>query len=275
VRDAVVARHLRKCLACRRLAGHLAQLEHTWRQQPLPLSAEPARLAFLERLAEPILPLPTRPARRRWVPGRWTAAAALVLLAVGLGALILAPFSQPQPAADVITQLVDWNLELSRAETDADRQRIHESHAVILAQAVQNAGLTDEDQRLAETLLTNGAWLAQHDDPLAEADRFTDLADQLVKQMQTATEHGKEQDLARLTQQYHQITQRGITANLRDVEATGHLDAERQRKLEKIVKQETARQEALGAMLEKASPASHKHINHALNAGHHPPTHKK
>src|SRR5262249_26882873 len=76
---AELAEHLRRCVACRRLAGKVAQLEEAYRAQPEPATAEQARLTFLKKL-ERHPTVAARRAARSWrtVSIRWAAAAVLL-----------------------------------------------------------------------------------------------------------------------------------------------------------------------------------------------------
>jgi hypothetical protein len=65
--------------------------------------------------------------------GRWSrrlarlAVAALILLALGLGAWIIFRAQEAQAAPSLIEQLVDWNLHLSEASSSDERQRIYQT----------------------------------------------------------------------------------------------------------------------------------------------------
>src|SRR5688572_18824356 len=114
-----LAEHVRQCVACRRLAGKLAQLEEAWRGLPLAGNPERAQRTFLKRLARDrsVARPKVRPWRAR--PVRW-AAAAVLLLALGLGSLMLLPAAKVQAAPDLVERLVDWNLDLAQAADPAD-----------------------------------------------------------------------------------------------------------------------------------------------------------
>src|SRR6266700_1082465 len=81
--------HLRACPACQRLVLRLQRLEEVHRGAPLPASADHARVAFLSRLAFP--------RRSSWRRVARLAAAALVLLALGLGTWALLTPQRPAP----------------------------------------------------------------------------------------------------------------------------------------------------------------------------------
>src|SRR5262249_15308552 len=112
---AEVANHLKSCARCVKYVNALSKLEKSWREQPLPADCARAKAAFLNvvttlaRKAEP------RPVVRRWHPARWGAAAAMVLVVLGILAWLALSPSEIR-ASEVVDQLVDWNTDLARAD---------------------------------------------------------------------------------------------------------------------------------------------------------------
>jgi hypothetical protein len=260
-----VADHVRRCPACGRLGARLARLEEAWRQQPLPAGAEPARAAFLKRL--PVRPQSLTPWRHRLprlTPPRW-AVAALVFLTLGLSAWLLWPSPEVQASADVVEQLIDWDLQLSEAPTPAERTRIYARQAEALKEGLLQAEMQPEERDLAEKLLNTGSWLVEHDDPLDEADRFDEVADWLVQRMQSAQARGDGMALCRFARHYRRVAERGIVANLDRMEE-GAVDGERQNKLDRLAQRDDGRAEALEGMLTHAPHAAHKDIRGALES---------
>src|SRR5438477_32718 len=77
---------------------------------------------------------------------------------------------------------------------------------------------------LADALLENSAWLARNDDPIAAADRFNDIADQVVARMSTSGEDP--QRVAKLASVYTRLSDQGIDRNLDRAFESGSLSAE-------------------------------------------------
>ena len=178
-----VAGHVGGCLACQRLAHGLDDLERRYRDELAPATAEQARDSFRPRLYEATPLVLPRVGRRG--PPRWFLAAS-VLLAVSATVWMLLPTPQAQ-AADVVERLIDWNLQLTQSRTPEERNRIYAEQAPQLKAALQQAELRPSDRQLGDTLLESGSWLTANADPMAEADRFNDLAEQLMVQLDRAT----------------------------------------------------------------------------------------
>src|SRR5262245_1243041 len=260
-----LAGHVEQCDSCRRLADQLVRLEQAWRNIPLPAGADRARIMFLDQMTCPSVIQSL--ARRSWfrdpIPRRW-AVAAVILIAVGAGALLLFQTPPTHAAPDVVERLIDWNLDLTRARSPDERGRIHAGQATRLKEEIQRAKLPPDDRELAETLLANGSWMAENDDPPDVADRFDHLADQLVAQMDTATHRKDARRINRLAALYCRVAEQGVHANLQRAEEDGVLCVEHQKKLERSLRRDTARAEKLTALLEQAPAASRKEIRRAL-----------
>ena len=195
---------------------------------------------------------------------RWLVAAS-VLLAVGVGGSLL--ISTPRKAAastDLVERLVDWNLDLTQAPSAADRSRIYSGQASALRAAVQKATLPEDDRELAESLLATAPWLTEHDDPLAEADRFNDMADKLMKRMSRATRGGDNRRAARYARLYRQVADRGIEAKVDTLRKSGSLNFEQQRRVERIILHDADRMNAVLALLEQAPDSTRKEIKQSL-----------
>ncbi len=258
-----VAEHVASCAGCRSLADRLASLNETWRSIPVP-GAEPARERFLRRLPQEESTVRLLRPARRWTIPRW-AVAAVILIAVGVAAWVLVPASQTQAAPALIERLVDWNLELARAPSPAERSQLFAANEPQLKQAVETAHLGEPERQLADLLLENGCWLATNDDPVATAERFSIVADKLVEQLQAA---GTRKDL-RWTQRYARlealVAEQGVAENLQRVTEAKALDFEHQRKLEKLILRDSQRMQALVELLEQNPKLSRKEIRKALD----------
>lgn len=261
--------HIGNCTYCQKQIRDIAHLEKTWRELPSAPQSEAAKNTFLKRLNGPAQPA-TRTAR----PNRlkrslaWISIAALVLVA-GAGVLFFWPSDQPvQAQSDVLEQLVDWNLELTEAQSPADRERIFTEKHEKLTVHLRKAKLSHADRELAENLLANGSWLAQNNDPVEELNRFNHLADRFVETMQGTTESADPVQSQRLARQYAKIAERGIDGNLARIERTKLVDPERKLKLKKMLKADKEREAMLLVLVEKGPAATHKELKKALELSH-------
>jgi hypothetical protein len=258
--DPAVAAHLRTCPACQRFAAAAGGLERAWRDLPLPPDAEAAKAAFLARLPRRRPPLVVvlwrRLPLRRGLGG-------LLLLAVGLGLLALLPAPQAQAAPDLVDRLVEWNLAIAEADSPAERQRRYADQAAHLESELRAGPVPAADAELARALFTNGTWLAGNDDPLAAAERFTDLTDRAHARL-TKAAGAQDPNLPRLLQRYHRLLQGGVQAHLDKSEADA--PPERKGQLERLRRRDAERQQALAALLETTPEPTRKQIRQALDA---------
>jgi hypothetical protein len=254
---AAIANHVEQCAACRSLIDDIVHLESTWRKRPTPPEADRSRLAFLESM--PKIAAPRRRPRRPSF--RWAAAAA-ILLCFGVGLWFLGTPPQAQ-AAPLVEQLVDWNLQMTQAETPAERTRLLASEPQLRA-AFEKANLPEEDRELASELLENGRWLAENEDPVAQAERFSAVADQLVDHLQKSAARGDTDRARRFAQLQNLIADHGVAANFERAKASGALTP----KLEKLALRDKKRAEALVELLEKSPDATRKEIRKALDLHH-------
>ena len=259
-----LAGHLRSCSACRELAAELAQLEQNWREIPVPSSAATAKAAFLDQLEPQARTLPAAAKRSRRFVLR-SAIAASLFLAAGVGGLLLLDQSRANAAPGVVDRLIDWNLELAEAPSSAGRTSIYAERVYHLRTELAGADLPESERAFAEELLANGQWLAENDDPTAEADRFTEVADALLTKMDAASAAGNAKELRRLTRLYARVAAQGIASRLEKALATNALDFEHKRRLEKVILRDEQRQRKLQVLLEQSPAASRKEIKKALD----------
>src|SRR5207302_5553476 len=84
-----------------------------------------------------------------------------------------------------------------------------------------------DDRDLVDTLLENSAWLTKNNDPMAEAERFNDIADKLVNRMDAATTAKDEKRIVQLASTYQRVAEVGIDSNLERAVAAGASGVER------------------------------------------------
>jgi hypothetical protein len=259
-----VDEHVRACPECRRLLQKLVRLEEDWRALPSPPGLEAAQWRMLKKAAAVPPRLLPRRSGFRYV-GAWAAAAA-ILIAAGIG-IWFAIKPNPPPKSNVIDQLIAWNLDLSQVRDKNERQRLFQARLDSIKTEVQSSPLGDEEKQLAGKLLDTAAWLTENDDPLDEADRFSELADEMVERLQAAPNA----DAGQLAKRYTDMAKTGINANL---ERLPKVPADRALKLEKLIQHEQKRAEQLSATLKQAPAAARPELRNALAVtGNHP--HKK
>lgn len=212
-------------------------------------------------------PRPVAAGAPRWRSGRGLAAALLVVAAsVAVFFLWFTPKAQATP--DLFERLLEWNLELTQANTPAERNRIYAEQAAALKATLAQADLPAEDRKLAESFLDTGSMLAKNVDRAAEAERFGDLADKLVARMETATAEQDEQRVVQLADAIGRVTEVGVQANCKLAEAS-NLDASRRHKLAQFASRDAARSNQVGKIIERHPEPARKVIHKAMKGHFH------
>ncbi len=261
-----VADHLARCGQCRALADRLRRLEQAAREMPRPEGGQAARQAVLSELRQRAARRPSRFLSRRRLLEWGLAAAALVLLAWGVGTLVLGPGgAQTAEGAAVLDRLVDWNIELAETESACDRQQLYSARADDLGQMARQDRLSPEEHELADSLLANGARLIRQDDPLAEAEGFTDVEAVLVQNLDAAIAKGDASSMQRLGRYYSRVVQHGINAKVAKANPVGTVSIEGDRRLERILRRHGELRDRVAAMLEKSPDLSSADIRRALD----------
>jgi hypothetical protein len=271
---APIAEHVAGCAQCRKLAQELGELEEHWRQRPLPARAETAKVEFLKRLDNRPLPAPRKPARPRWTAVRYLAVAASIFVIGGACLLFLVPEQRVEARQDVIDQLIEWNLELSEADTPAERQRIYAERQKKLENSVDKAKLNSPDRDMAATLLANGSWLAQNQDPVEELERFNQMADDVLEQVKTSSTSDSHR-ATRFAKQFRKINERGIDPTMERVRALAGADASRRKLINRILKHDERRADQINTILEKSPDITKKELREALDLSQKRHKHKK
>ena len=192
--------------------------------------------------------------------------AACLLLAVGMGVWLMLPAPEARASSELVEKLIEWNVDLAQAQTPEERGRIFAEQSAALKTSLQQSDLPADDRALAQTLLDNGNWLAEHDDPLDQADRFNVVADQLVERMNKATAKGNDKEIRRFARHYRQVMEHGVAANLEKVEAAGPVEAKREEKLAAVAQRVDKQAKKLEAMAEQAPAAARKEVRKAHEA---------
>jgi hypothetical protein len=259
-----VMRHLEQCRPCRLMADRLTEIEDAWRLLPDPPEAERAKARFLADLPQvDRRNIPSRQlSRRRWL--QWGMVAAAGCSAAGAGLFMLLPTHDARASDALLDELVDWNLRLTEAESAADRRRLYAERAAQLKSAVDQTEVPADQADLDQALLENGTWLASHRDPMGEATRFDGLADRLLDLAADAGEHRRFHQMDRLLKQYNRLMECGINPNVQRAEASGALDFEHQRNVERLALSDEKHLRILTSLLEQAPNASREEIENAL-----------
>jgi len=95
-----------------------------------------------------------------------------------------------------------------------------------------------EDRQLAQTLLENGAWVAQHNNPVEEVERLDEVAKRLKDQMARTQDPRKVEEL---NTQFLRVSDQGIKAKVEQLKA-GPLPEEDRRKLDEMESRNADRQ---------------------------------
>jgi hypothetical protein len=217
--------HLASCAACREYLAQLSRLEAAVAAFGVPVESTVAKQAFQDRLRFRLQPAASAAAATqakgstagKTRTGLWRrlAVAALLLLATGLASVMLIGGNDSaQAAPDVVDQLVDWNAELAQTPDLPARAELYHRHAMYFRRLLQGAAMSPGQAQLAAALLDHGSWLAQHADPLDEADRFNRLAKMIADQSgQEAGQHNFARS-ALLAHNYQLLRRVGVSANL-------------------------------------------------------------
>jgi hypothetical protein len=253
-----LAAHLLACPACEATITRLTRIEAAASQLPLPANADDARRAVLANLRR------QRQQPRLILRPAWLGAVAAMLV-VGLGLFALL---RPAPAsASVVEQLIDWDVALADAQGPQEREQLYTSSADQLQSAVRTAKLTDEDRRLATSLLESGASLRRTSDPVERTERFCDLADLLVGRMNSAAAADDEPTVQRLGKHYGRL-QRGIGLSLDQLDANAYIAPERgaskAERLERIAKRREDAQRRLQLMADRSPKNAQRALHRAL-----------
>ncbi len=97
-----------------------------------------------------------------------------------------------------------------------------------------------------------------------EAERFSDLADALLDQLEDAATEGKEYlGVDRLARLYGQVAEHGIAANLEKEERAGSADARRHRRLAAVAQRHARRLEKLQALRARVPASAREELRRA------------
>lgn len=276
-----VANHLAACVACNHLARKLRRLEKAVRSLPEPIDMAAAKDRFIAKLQimdlEPApqpMSMPAQARRRRVVrksnifwriaDSRLTAAALVMLVIGGSIWTYRAREHQLIASAQAMNSLVEWNLRLAEAKSTAERKRLYDARAEAEKQLASRAHLNAADRKQANTLIENVEFLSTNEDPLAEADHFSQVAEVLITKMDSLASKAPE-TMDRLSDTYYRVVDQGIQQNLERAAAAGANTPVAQKQIEAIDQRNTMLQSKVEALLEKNPSASQPQLRKALD----------
>ena len=211
---------------------------------------------------------------QRW---KFQAVRAVAMLCLGMGVgfilnMSLAPSQREEKlleSLDVVEELVGWNLDIAQAQTHEERQKLYENQADSMRNLLSESSLSGEDKDLARTLVETGAWLASNDDPMAEAERFGEIADKLLARIDSASAARDKPRLNQFANAYRQLTEVGVSENLKRAIAANAHDPKHKRKLDHLIAGDDGRVKKLEEMLQRQSESNSKAIHRALKGHRH------
>jgi hypothetical protein len=189
------------------------------------------------------------------------AVAAGILVAVGF--VLLAPGPEAQAAPEVVERLVDWDLDITQAGTADARRTLYDSQHRDLQALVVKTHLSPEDRDLANSLLETGSWLTRNDDPMAEAERFSELADKVLVRLDFATTRDSQQ-AAKFAESYQRLSRIGVSGNIDRIASPGPFDLPRKMRLDSVIAGHSKRAQKLEDLLNQRPESSYKAIHRAL-----------
>ena len=209
----------------------------------------------------------------RW-RSRRSLAAVLLVTACSLAAFFHLQSPEAQATPDVVERLLDLNLDLLQAESRAERDRIYAGQEPDLKVMLRKASLPADDREFAQSLLETSSWLTKNTDPMAEAERFNDIADKVVVRMDAATNAKDEKRLVQLANTfYERLAEYGIDANLQRAFAAGNLEGDQKIKLEQTSVRHASRTKKFAEIIARSPEPSRKAIHRNLKS--HPHKMKK
>jgi hypothetical protein len=253
-----VAAHVASCAACAEFARRAGAIEAAGGRLATPIDSEAAKRQLLRRVrVTERWPSPSRPVILRiFRRPVWGLVAAMLVIGIGLGFYA----SRTTEGAVVVDQLVDWNLEMADAKGPADREQLYMSRASALDSAVRQASLDSEDRQLAMSLLEHGAWLVKHDDPVDEAERFSELADQLIVRLDRAAAANDQQAMQRLGRDCERLIQRGVHARLQKIRNQHLPPSDMAKRLDRLAKRQSERERRIANMAQNHPNAALKRL---------------
>jgi hypothetical protein len=255
-----VAAHVATCPACAEFARRAVVIEAAGGRLATPIDSEAAKRQMLRRVRAERSAASRPVVLRIFARPVWGLVAAMLVIGIGLGFYA----SRTTEGAVVVDQLVDWNLEMADAKAPADREQLYMSRASALDSAVRRASLESEDRQLAMSLLEHGAWLVKHNDPVDEAERFSELADQLVVRLDRAAAADDQKAMQRLGRDCERLIQRGVHARLQKIRNQHLPPSDMAKRLERLTKRQGERERRIANMAQNHPNAALKRLRKSM-----------
>ncbi|MBI5722389.1 MAG: hypothetical protein HZA50_00365 [Planctomycetes bacterium] len=261
--------HLSACPHCQSLLGKVQHLEIVARRLPVPQENPTVLTSFLKKINANNSPASGMAGIFRLRSWRiWAASAAAAVLLVASLLLLWTPnrtAPEPDASADVVCDLVDWNLQISQKRQLADRAQAYQARSPVFKDAMRQAQLAQDDRELADALMANAAWMAENNDPLDEADMFAAIADELVPCLDRRKAGGGV-FFNVLAQEYGAVVETGIAANLDRAAEQGPLDPKQAQKWDKVVQHASKHVDRMKSLLDHVPPQADNGIKRAIEA---------
>ncbi len=263
-----IREHVEGCAACHEFYRKLCRLEQAVAWLPECEGAAEADAKFQRMLNSRAVAARPRLLRINWnhrLVRPLLAIAATLILAIG-GTLFWHAMERRQEAArtELIGQMVSWNVELGQVATPADRSRAYAGGVDTYRQRMARLQLSPVERRLALRLLEDAAWLAQHNDAVAEADRFSETATMLVNHMDGAAANGQSKVVESLGKSYSSVVDKGINAKLEQARRLGLLKTERDVRLARILLNRAQMRGQLQGMMNRSPGLAREFFRQAL-----------
>ncbi len=252
--EANAAAHLASCPACAQLVARLARLaDAAAHVPPAPASAH-AKASFMRTL-EP----------RRWysIGPRALAIAASLLIGFGVWYVMFATHATAPSGEQIVAQLVDYNIELAKAETPARRHQIFDARHKQLQRMLDRGRFTGEDAELAKKLIEDGRSLANASDQYEEAERIGDLAEDLLRRTHQAARLNDLKRAAQLGSAYSYVSSMGLEPKLNRMP----VNEARKAQIEKLQARRAEMEKRMDRLIDNtAGPAKQELMNARENA---------
>lgn len=258
----VLQDHIARCPRCADTLARLQRLEQAVRDMPDPHWMPLAHRRFEDAMSRGGLRRVSSSGWLRFVSG----VAAVLLVGILIGGALMIKRQRQQEGADLVGQLVAWNVGLSQLQSTQERARLYKSGAEAFRLKLARARLTPEEQQIAQRLLADALWFTRQNDALADADRFHDAARLMVDQMDVAAKGGDLKALASLGQNYYTMMEKGVNPYLNRIRSGDRLPPELDPRVKRILAERAMLRFRLRQIMMNLPPHAREQLRRALMA---------